>query len=242
MVAEYIKSHKKLCIIIAIISLIVFAAYLYALFLPGYRYGDVFLYKEKAPFDGMEVYSGHDTVNNADYEMVISKDGMNTFMSFAINETEKYYEIISDNSENYCPKVEIFENGEKIFTGTYSYYLMDENNELFEPLIKIDFDPHIKTEEELFPSYNWLYNVSQSIKPEIRGEPLFLICIVIILARTAIDMIYPDFFWETRNWFDVKGGEPSDLYRSTQKISWILTPIVVIILMIVSFVPASMFI
>lgn len=233
---DFIKEHKKICILAGTAFAVLFIIYLFALFRPGYWYRDVFLYKQKAPFEGMKVYSGHDAVNSADYELVMAKDGMTTYMAFTVNETEKAYEIISDDSEEYYPAVTIFENEEQVFSGTYTgFYLRDENGEPFEPLISIGYGPYTPTEEELFPSYNWLYSVSQSEKTEIRGQPLWLICIVIFIGMVAIDMFHPDLFWELEHRIDVTGGEPSEYYRTVQKGFWIASPFVVILLMIFSF-------
>lgn len=234
---DFLKKHKKTCIIVGIIAaVIVFAAYLFALFLPGYWYGDVFLYKEKAPFDGMEVYSGRDAVNKADYELTMIKDGKTTYVVFTVNETERSYEITSDDSVNYNPDVTIVENGEKVFSGTArSGILVDENGELFETAIVITHDSYEPTEEELFPSYTWLYGVSQNEKAEIRGEPIWLISIIIIIAVCVFDMKYPDFFWTLEHSLEVKGGEPSDFYRFIQKAGWVTAPIVIAVFMILTF-------
>ena len=199
--SEFFSKNKKICVISGIIvGIVVFAIYLYALFLPGYWFGDVFLHKEKAPFSGMEVYSGHDAENQADYQLVMSKEGIVTYMAFTVNGEERFYEITSDNSENYYPDVMIFENGEQVFNGTYrGSHLVTEEGEFFEIENAVNVDGFgswdIPT-ENLFPSYSWLYDVSQSIKTEIRGEPVWLIFMVLFMGLVALDMAYPDFFWK----------------------------------------------
>ncbi|MBR3597794.1 MAG: hypothetical protein IKL47_12570 [Clostridia bacterium] len=233
---DFIKEHKKLCILVGVLFAVIFIIYLFAVFRTGYWYRDVFLYKQKAPFDGMEVYSGHDAVNSADYELTMAKDGIKTFMAFTVNETERSYEIISDNSESHNPAVTIFENGDKVFTGTYrGFYLEDESGQPFEPLVSVEYGPYVPTEEELFPSYNWLYSVSQQ-KNAIRGNLIFLPAIIIIIAVVVFDMMYPDFFWQMRNCLDVEGGRPSGYFRFMQKLSWKISPFIIIALMIASFV------
>ncbi len=233
---DFIKEHKKICILAGIAFAVLFVLYLYALFRPGYWLRDVFLYKKsEAIFGSLEVYSGHDAINSADYELTMAKDGITTYMAFTVNETERFYEIISDNSKGYYPAVTIFENEEQIFTGTYNAYLKYENGEPFEPLISFGYGPYTPTEEELFPSYNWLYNVSQSAKTEIRGEPIWLIFMIIYAGLVIFDMLHPDAFWELEHFIDTKGGEPSDFYRWAQKIGWITLPFVLIISMILSF-------
>ena len=235
--AEFFKNHKKQFIIAAIISVVIFAIYLFLLFQPGFWYRGVFLYKQKAPFEGMEVYSGKDTLNNARYEMTMAKDGIKTHIAFTVNETERYYEIISDNSEDYYPDVEIYENDELVFKGTHrGFGLLTEDDEFFEePIEIIPSYAYPLPEEELFPSYNWFYDISQSVKPEIRGNPLMLIGIVVLATVAALDIIYPDMFWELEHWLDTKGGEPSEFYRFSQKALHIVSLILIVILMILSF-------
>lgn len=235
---EIFQKHKKACMIGTIIAVVIFAIYIYALFLRGYWYGDVFLYKKSEMiFGSLEVYSGRDVKNNADYEMVVAREEKTTMMSFTVNETERYYEIISDDSEGYYPAVTIFENEDLVFIGTYTGYLKDENGEPFEPPINISYGTYVPTEEELFPSYNWLYGISQSLKTETRGDPLWLIAIVIFTGIVLFDMAFPDLLWEWNHWLDTKGGEPSEFYRFSQKALWVIAPILILISMIVSFIP-----
>ena len=113
---------------------------------------------------------------------------------------------------------------------------MTEDGDFFEDPIKIvPSYAYPLPEEELFPSYNWLYDVSQQ-RTAIRGNPLFLIGIVLFAAVMIVDIAYPDFFWNLDHWIDTKGGEPSEFYRFTQKLLWILTPIIIIASMIFSFI------
>ena len=236
--AEFFKNHKKQCIIAAVISAAIFAVYLYLLFLPGYWYRDAFLYEQKAPFEGIEVYSGKDPINAAVYEMTMAKDEIKTHIAFTVNETEKGYEIISDNSKSHNPAVEIYENGELVFKGTsISGMLFDENDEPFYETPQIDYyTPDSLSEEELLPTYNWLYEVSHRVKPEIRGDVIFLPAIILLAAVVVLDMMYPDFFWGLKHCIDVEGGRPSDYYRFIQKAGWVLSPFIIIALMIASFV------
>ncbi|MBQ7875559.1 MAG: hypothetical protein IJ306_10490 [Oscillospiraceae bacterium] len=234
---DFFKKHKKFCTVVGIIiAVIVFAGYLFALFLPGYWYGDTFLYEKGYPYSMVQFFSGRDIKNDADYELTIAKDGKTTYMVFTVNEAERSYEITSDDSINHHPKVTIAENDEVIFIGTAkSGFLFDENDELFEPPITVTYDAYEPTEEELFPSYTWLYGVSQNVKTEIRGEPIWLISIIIVIAVCVFDMKFPDFFWNLEHGLEVKGGEPSDLYRFIQKAAWVSAPIVVVIFMILTF-------
>ena len=236
---EFFKNNKKQCIIAAVISVVIFAVYLYLLFLPGYWYRDAFLYERKAPFEGIEVYSGKDTELGYRYEMTMAKEGVKTYIAFTVNETERGYEIVSDNSKSHNPSVEIYENGELVFKGTsISGMLFDENEEPFVETPQINFYVNGNVpEEELLPTYNWLYEVSQRVKGnDIRGNAIFLPAIIIVAAVVIFDMMYPDVFWTLEHRLDVEGGRPSDYYRWIQKAGWVLSPFFIIALMIASFV------
>lgn len=235
---EFFKNHKKQCMIAAAVSVVIFAVYLFLLFKPGFWYRDAFLYKQKAPFEGIEVYSGKDRELGYRYEMTMAKDGMKTYIAFTVNETEMGYEIVSDNSENHNPDVEIYENGELVFKGTsIARMLFDENDQPFVEIPEINFYVNGNVpEEELLPTYNWLYEISQRRKPEIRGDVVFLPAIIIVAAAVIFDMMYPDFFWGLKHCIDVEGGRPSDYYRFIQKAGWVISPFIILALMIASFV------
>ena len=236
---EFFQNHKKQCIIAAVISVIIFAVYLFLLFKPGFWYRDAFLYKQKAPFEGIEVYSGKDRELGCRYEMTMAKEGIKTCIAFSVNETEREYEIISDNSKNHNPDVEIYENGELVFKGTsVAGMLFDLNDEPLVETPKINFYVNGNVpEEELLPSYGWLYEVSQKVKStDIRGNAIFLPAIIIFAAVIIFDMMYPDLFWELHHRLAVDGGEPSDYYRLVQKAGWVMSPFIILALMIASFV------
>ncbi len=237
--SEFFSKHKKSCIIAGlIIGAVIFAVYLFALFRPGFWYRDAFLYKQKAPFEGMEVYSGKDRELGYRYEMTMAKDGIKTYIVFSVNETERLYEVISDNSKNHNPDVEIYENGELVFKGTsFSGMLFDLNEEPFVETPEINFYVNGNVPEgELLPTYNWIYEVSQRVKTDIRGNAIWLIFIAVFAGTIALDMIYPDLFWELNHRLSVEGGIPSDYYRFIQKAGWVLSPFIIIALMIASFV------
>ena len=60
--------------------------------------------------------------------------------------------------------------------------------------------------------------------------------VAIIAAVVVFDMMHPDVFWQMRNCLDVEGGRPSDYFRFMQKLSWKISPFIIISLMIASFV------
>ena len=236
---DFFYKHKKACIITGIIvAVIIFAVYLYALFFPGYWYRDSFLYKQKAPFEGIEVYSGKDKINGVFYEMTMAKDGTKTCIVFTVNEIEREYEILSNNSKSNYAEVEIYENGKLVFEGSYfSNMLFSKSGEPFVETPNMNYYiPGELSEEELIPSYNWLYEISQRRNTEIRGDVIWLSFIVVFAGIIALDMFFPDLYWELHHRLAVDGGEPSDYYRLVQKAGWVMSPFIILALMIASFV------
>ena len=72
---------KRNLIISGISGAVVFAAYLYAMLLPGLWYGDTFLYEQKdGSFAGSDYYAG--------YHMKRSTEGESTDISFSVNNKE----------------------------------------------------------------------------------------------------------------------------------------------------------
>ena len=234
---EFFQNHKKQCIIAAVISVIIFAVYLFLLFKPGFWYRDAFLYKQKAPFEGMEVYSGKDKINGVFYEMTMAKDGTKTCIVFTVNETEREYEILSNNSKSNYAEVEIYENGKLVFEGSYfSNMLFSKSGEPFVETPNMNYYiPGELSEEELIPTYNWLYEISQRRNTEIRGDVIWLSFIVVFAGIIALDMFFPDLYWELRHRLSVEGGKPSDIYRAWQKLGWMISPFIIIVLMIATF-------
>ena len=119
---DFFYKHKKACIIAGITAaVIIFAVYLYALYK-----------KSEKIFGQTEVYSGRDAVNKADYALYKIKEGNKTKLSFYVNDFERNYEIVSDNSEGYNPKVTIYENDELVFKGTHGgFSLLTEDGDFF---------------------------------------------------------------------------------------------------------------
>jgi len=68
----------------------------------------------------------------------------------------------------------------------------------------------------------------------IRGRFGFLFIAVVMIVITAIDIKYPLFFFHLRHWLTVRDPEPSEFYLFMQRLSWFITPVIAIILMILA--------
>lgn len=231
MAVQILKERKKACILAgAVCFLVVTAVYLYAMFRPGLWYGDTFLHQQK---DGS--FAGSDEYANYRMNMVSTKKG--TEILFSVDETVKQYEVINRSDS---PAVQIYENdalvfqGDPVSMGDY-YLLLDENDSIWGG-VRIIADGAVHDIEELFPDYSSLYNWSVMEKPEIWGNPAMLVVILIIAGFLLADVAFPDFFFTLNHRLAVDGGEPSDMYRTGQKISRLILGAGILVCMVLTFI------
>lgn len=116
-----------------------------------------------------------------------------------------------------------------------TYLGMDENGDWISgPLIIVETGA--PSEAELFPSYGQLYAWAIAEKYDIHGNIVILVCILIVTVILIIDIVFPDFYFLLHYSLAVKGGaEPSDWYRTWQRIGQVIMGIIIIICMMLSF-------
>ncbi|MBP3361324.1 MAG: hypothetical protein J6N52_10750 [Clostridia bacterium] len=218
---------RNIIIICCVLGIAGFAAYIYAMLLPGLWYGDAFLYRQKdGSFAGSDYY--------ADYLMKMSTEAEDTEILFSVNNKENKY-IINDNVQD---EVKIYKNNELIFSGQSvqlgdEYMLRDSSGDM-------DFDISVRAgneppkESELYPSNNQLYKWTLG-KKEFRGNFYMLFLIIIFAAFLFLDIRFPMLFYYIRHGLYVDGGEPSDWYRFGQKTGRFVLGAGIIVCMILSF-------
>lgn len=231
------ERHRKACIITGItLGLALLAVYLYAMLLPGIRYGDAFLYRQKdGSFAGYEMYGYYTRV---DYKMNIEKSEEGGNITFSVNDTVREYEIIHNTNE-LERSVQVFENDELVFDGKAhmmgsEYLLLDDNYDMADG-IRVYVDNQVPDVEELFPGYTWLYNRMVEKRHNTRGEPAMLLLILLGAGILFLDIKFPDLFWILEHRLEVDGGEPSDWYRAGQAFGRVLLVIGIIVCMILTF-------
>lgn len=73
--------------------------------------------------------------------------------------------------------------------------------------------------------------LANNLNERYRGNLSMLIFAVLILASLIIDVIFPDFFFRMKN-LKFKGEiEVPELYKKMQRISWILSPVILLIIL-----------
>lgn len=229
---EFIKKHKKPCIIAGtVIIAILLIIYLRVIFLPGLWHQDAFLYKQPdGSFKGNDIY--------AEYTMKIDDTSYGKNIEFSVNGKTNHYQIKYDENDLHR-NVEISENGVVICKGNAigsenDWYVFDEKTGSSD-MISIRVGNEVPKEEELFPNCSMLYNWSVRKKTDTRGEPWMLFLIALFSIIMLVDIKFPNLFWILEHRFEVEGGEPSEWYRFKQKVSYIIIPICISVCVILTF-------
>ena len=229
---KVIKRHQKGSIIIGIIlTVILFAVYLRALFLPGLWYGDAFLYRiDEKTFKGSDVH--------AEYFMEIKPAEYGADIDFSVNDKTKHYHI-KYNTVEYESDVEIFEGDNSIFKGktfgSAGGWMLLDGDFVSPDGIVVRTSNYNPTEEELFPGCTRLYNWAVSDKTDTRGEPYMLILILLFGTILFLDIKFPMLFWLLEHGLEVDGGEPSDWYMMGQKAGRVILVIGIFVCMTMTF-------
>lgn len=67
-----------------------------------------------------------------------------------------------------------------------------------------------------------------------RGNPSALFVAILLLIILLVDIKFPKFFFYTKHFLSVEDPEPSELYLVIQKGMWYITPVIILIILIVS--------
>lgn len=235
MTARIFREHKKLCIALgAILALALLALYLYALFLPGLWHhtssGQTpFLYRQAdGSFAGSDYY--------ASYEMQVTPTDAGADVAFTVNGTTRRYRILQSATDT---KVQIFADDKLVFQGDAhpmgdSYYMLTSEIDSAMDVLQITMGaaPNI---EDLFPNYTQIYNWAFAGQQDIRGNPAMLVGIFLCAVVLILDIAFPDLFFKIEHGLDVYGGEPSDFYRTSQKVTRVLLGIAIVVFAALAF-------
>ncbi|MBQ7902061.1 MAG: hypothetical protein IJ365_08890 [Clostridia bacterium] len=231
--AGFIGRHKKLCsIVLTVLSIVLTAVYLRAVFLPGIWHRDAFLYRQAdGGFAGSDAY--------AEYAMNISTAADGAEIVFRVNDITNRYSIFYSKSGIDVNNVEIFENDELIFKGTARdmdgiVMLEDENGQLtdFVTVTVGGVKPEI---DELFPGYTKLYTLAADLDMDTRGNPIMILFILIAALILVVDIVWEDFFFLLSHGLAVDGGTPSDYYLFMKKLSRVVLGVLIPVLVIMTF-------
>ncbi len=115
-----------------------------------------------------------------------------------------------------------------------SLFLFDDNGTPFWEEAGIIVNKEINYNEDYRIFLKNVADFAASANETTRGEFGYLVLAIIIFALTLIDIKYPLLFFNLNHMFTVKNPEPSDFYISMQQISWVILPIIGLILLVVA--------
>lgn len=218
-------------IIIGLAFLIIFPVYFSFFFQSGMVLNETFV--PKTMEDGRAMFKGEDVTIR-----VQRSEKTGSVILLKPDWLKTYIVMVGDNKE-YYKDIVIYENDVEIFRGLYDSkgssnfkvfekdgtpYLGDTNivvNGEKEPIDSLSIPALVRIFEEDF---------------DIRGNVAPMLFAVIILILWAIDICYPRALFWFQHFLSVENPEPSDFYLTTQRISWVVIPILAVIMMIYSLV------
>jgi len=130
-------------------------------------------------------------------------------------------------------------DGSVIFEGEYqkdSPFMLDKNGMPFTGFggIRLTINGETQYDTDYEIPLKSVADFATSANETIRGEIEYLILAILLFILTIIDIRSPLLFFKLRHFLDVKDPEPSDFYITMQRISWVIYPLIGIILMIVA--------
>ncbi|MDF2588909.1 MAG: hypothetical protein K0S41_2750 [Anaerocolumna sp.] len=228
------KKHLKLKLAILILLMILIPLYFIIFLTKGVYYENSFMKIEKT--GDTILFSGKHY--NKDI-MVEVKNGLDTksikYVDFHLpNNINRSY-IVNYNKIDWKNGLIIkTSGGETIFDGTYlSGYLFEKDNTPFlDYTIRADVKKPFDDTYQISPYNVITFAFDDFIR--FRGNVTLLIIAFILLLITFIDYMFPMFFFRLEHFIDVRNPEPSDFYLFFQRLTWILVPIISVILLIIA--------
>lgn len=236
-IKETISTNKILLATLIIILIIMLIFYCKVFFTKGVYFDDVFLKKEVISSDTH--YIGKTNAGNIHITVkgVNDKQGdVDVIYSLPNNINEKYTVVFKDSNDLKSRSFHIKdESGEIVFEGEYNknrLFLLDKKGK---PVIE-GYNTRWNGEVTYDSNYKILFKdvveFAMMSNETIRGNFHFLVGSILVFILTFIDIKYPLFFFTLNNFLSVKNPEPSDFYLIMQRLSWYISPIIGIILML----------
>lgn len=236
---EYVRLHKKRSGIVLAGTAVLFVIYFIFYFTVGMRYDDTFFSKKTV--NGTTFYTGITGRGQTDISVSPPKNSV-TMVTYQLEGFPKktYFVTLGEPESGTLPYRSVRinrENGEKLFDGTWdNEFLTDENGEIV-------VDGRIKAVTSMGVQYGdsgaeltatevtcmALYQYDT-----IRGKPQFLTPALFILLMTVLDMTFPLLFFSWHHSLWVNDPEPNEFYLAAQKASWIIFPLISLVLFVLA--------
>jgi len=242
MIVERIREMNRkdifLKIVVPAIVIVLLIFYFKAFFTEGAYFNDTFLVKSvvgaERHYIGKSRQGGiHITVKGLED----THESMEVIYRLPGN-VNRQYTVMLNHENKWFPSIEkiIDKDGNIIFEGEYrkgQHYLVDKYGK---PLFSFDnivlSDVGIAYDESYKVPLKNIAEFAFSEKDTIRGEFRYLLYALFLFLVTWIDYKYPLFFFKLKYWIDVEDPKPSEFYLMMQRISYVVVPMIGIILMI----------
>lgn len=232
------QTHRKQCIFagLAVFAAVLIPAYLYFMFQKGIWYQDAFLLRQ-----GDGCFAGRSRW--ASYALCITGSDDRWELTFTANGETRQYAVVPQMVDCVLgehPGAQFYEDDELVCEGVvlnngperYRYWVTDRELNLIDGLKIQRVSDEARPPEDLFPGYSMQYSwtaMAQAGEWDTRGEPLMLLPALIAAFFLWVDLLYPDlnFILSHRRWVD-GDSEPSEYYRTWQKIGRVVLGVVIV--------------
>ncbi len=223
------SKKNRLFTFLSFFVIILLILYFKTFFTKGVYFYDKFLKKE--------VRNSEIHYYNKKIDIIVDRiDYNNTTVTYNLPEgLKKEFYIDYSTVNNLDFKINSIKNeyGNTLFEGNYqigTIWLKDKNGEpIFDaPSLRIGGHSYVTFEATPLNTLNFAFSAND----RFRGDAGPLMMAILIFILTFIDIKYPLFFFTLNHFLDVKDPEPTDFYLSMQKASWVVMPLIGILLMI----------
>lgn len=211
------QTYKKPCTIACIVLAVIFIPlYLYFMYQTGIRYNDAFLVQQK---DG--------SFQGAGYALNVTPTSDGADIIFTANGETRTYAVVNTANAG----VEFYQDGTLMRTAQVeeigsNFTLIDENGEAELPF-RLSYS--YQNADDLFPTDYELYGWTRKIQTSMRGDPMYLLFVVVFGVWLFVDIRYPDLFFALRYARYVDGDcQPNEAYRFWQMIGRVFAVILII--------------
>lgn len=220
-IKEAIYTNRILRIIIASILIALIVLYFRVFFAPGIYFEDIFL--KQSVIDSEIHYVANRSYG--DYKIIVKGLRDNDSSAVVIyslpNDINREYTVNFSDASNWSLGIDNIQDkdGIVIFNGVYntdSKFLTTKSTHT------LDYRVTLKN----------IVDLAYSSNVTIRGQYRGLFMALLLFTVTAIDIKYPLFFFNLKHYITVREPEPSEIYITIQRISWVLYPIIGITFMI----------
>ena len=224
-IKEAISTNKILRILIASILVALIILYFKVFFAPGIYFEDIFL---KQSIINSEI---HYVANRSygDYNIIVKglrdNDKSAEVMYNLPNDINRQYTVNFSDPNDWSLGIDNIQDkdGIIIFNGVYnadSKFLTTESTHT------LDYRVTLKN----------IVDLAYSSYVTIRGQYRGLFMALLLFTVTVIDIKHPLFFFNIKHYITVKEPEPSEIYITIQRLSWVVYPTIGIIFMILAII------